>query len=382
VVDPAVVTDSNAGTYSSLEAAIADARPGDEIQIKAEGELGVNPVQLKTKALSDLTVRPFPGSHPVLTFGETTDADAVLFGVQDGKLQLVDLEFLVRPRGKFDAQVLVALAGDGQCVFKNCVITLDRGGQTTTTLAVATVPEVGKVMKTDMPTARPREQGPQLSFENCFVRGDGDLVWARTSRPFELTATGTLAALTNSFLKLEVRPDAPAAPSGQKVVVQLKDVTTYLGGHLVQVGAERDLKGLVRIDCRATNCLFLPPSAGRALVQLDVPETDERTLREKIQWSGEHSAYGKFEPMLEQQTSGEETPVPAFDLKKWQTFFRDSAGRFDNVRLAVPPAELAALPGVLPEQFQPAEEVLGFGADLMNLMKLPRPAGGRGAESK
>src|SRR5262249_17999403 len=152
----------------------------------------------------DLTLRPFPGSHPVLTFGETTDADAVLFQVQDGRLRLVDLEFLLRPQARFDVQALVALAGDGRCAFKNCVITLDRGGQTTA-LAVATVPEVGKVMKVEMPTARPAEQGPQLSLENCFVRGDGDLVWGRTSRPFELAATGTLAALTDSFLKLEVR---------------------------------------------------------------------------------------------------------------------------------------------------------------------------------
>jgi hypothetical protein len=240
------------------------------------------------------------------------------------------------------------------------------------------VPEVGKVMKVDMPTARPREQGPQLSLENCFVRGDGDLVWSRTSRPFELDATGTLVALTRSFLNVgEVRADAPAAPTGHKVVVKLKDVTTYLGGHLVRVAAERDLKALVPIECRATNCLFVPPSAGRALVQLDVPETDEKTLKEKLQWTGERSAYGRFDPMLEQQTTEEGAPMPAFDVKKWQMFFGESSGRFD-VRLAVPPAELGALPGAQPEKFQPAEEVLGFGADLT---KLPRP-GRRGAESK
>jgi hypothetical protein len=262
VVDPDV-TDSREGTYSSLEAALADARPGDEIQIKANGELRVDPVQLKKPALGDLTLRPFPGSHPVLTLGETTDADAVLFRVQDGRLQLVDLEFLLRPRDRFDVQALVALAGDGQCLFKNCAITLDRGGRTTT-LAVATVPEVGKVMKTDMPTARPRELGPQLSFENCFVRGDGDLVWGRTTRPFELAATSTLAALTGSFLNLEVRADAPAAPPGQKVVVRLKDVTTYLGGHLVRVGAERDLsRGWSRSSVgRPTACSCRPPPAG------------------------------------------------------------------------------------------------------------------------
>jgi hypothetical protein len=372
VVDPGVSGSSN-GTYKGLEQAVLDAHPGDIIRIRSNGELRVGPLALDRPEMANLTIRPYPGRHPVLTLGGT-DPDAALFAVHGGRLVLEGLEFRLRPdRAGFKAQAVVDLVGDGQCVFKDCVVTLDRAGQETA-LAAATLSEAGKAMTADMPGARPREQGPRLVLEGCLVRGEGDLVRSRASRPCELEVKNTLAALTGSFLNVEVGPDAPAAAAGQKVLARLTHVTTYLAGSLLRIHAGRDLKGLVPVECKPAGCLFLPSPGGSSLVHLDGTDADEMTLRDKLQWESGGNAYGTFNTMLDQQPPGEEVPL-LMSLERWKSFTGEVASKY-GARLPAPPDE-DALPRALPSQFKPEEDLKGYGADVGQLPEPTRAADSR-----
>jgi hypothetical protein len=364
--------DSSNGLYPSLPAAALDARPGDVILLRANDELPVDSVSLNKKEVADLTIRPDRGYHPVLTLGVTSDRDAALFHVHDGKLRLEDLEFRLRPGSdEFKAQSLIALVGDGQCTLRRCVVTLDRAGRETS-LAVAALPEAGKVMRTDMPPGRSRDQGPRLVLEDCLVRGEGDLVCVRcqqAGRPVELEVKNTLAALGGSLLNVEVGADAAAPAAAQKVVVRLAQVTTYLGHHLIQLQAGKDLKGLVPVVCKPTDCLFVPAPAGRSLLHVEGAEVEEKALREKLQWDGDRNAYGAFTSLLDQQPPGDEMPL-LMSLDKWKAFTGEGAGsKFGVKPAAVPPAD-TPFTQVLPSQFKPAEDLPGAGA-----AQLPRPSG-------
>ncbi len=159
--------------YPTLGHALLDAQPGDVIRLRLDGDVKLDPLALDGSRLTDLTIAADKGFHPVLTLGDTQEAEAALFRVYNGKLRLEGLQLRLQPaRDDFDAQAVVSFLGDGECVLSGCVITLDRSGKKAV-LAVAVLNEPGKLMKK---SDTPAEQKPRLVLENSFVRGQGDLV--------------------------------------------------------------------------------------------------------------------------------------------------------------------------------------------------------------
>ena len=72
--------------------------------------------------------------------------------------------------------------------------------------------------------------------------------------------------LTGSFLGIEA--DGEGVAGVARASATLSRVTAYLGGNLVRLHVGRDLKGLVPLLFKATDCLFVA-AAGKSLVQLD-----------------------------------------------------------------------------------------------------------------
>jgi hypothetical protein len=362
IVDPREA-ESRDGVYASLAGAVAESRPGDVILIRSNAVLREGPVTLNKKGLG-LTIRPCPGYRPVLVLA-AAEKEAALFTVHDGKLLLENLELRLEPdRDGFTAQALVALAGDGECTLKGCLVTLERAGRDTA-LALASLPEAGKVMRGEGPPARAHDQGPRLFLNGCFVRGDGDLVAGR-SRPFELELKNTLAALGGSLLNVDATAEAPAAALTAKAAVRLTQVTTYLGGPLLHLSVGKDLKGVVPVEVRPQDCLFVPAPSARQLVYLEGSE--EKALQEKkLDWRGVRNAYGGYTAMLEQQPPGEAMMLPPLNREGWKQF--ETTSKF-GVELASPPAEGDAFAQLAPAQFKLPEDMAGFGADTA---ALPRP---------
>ena len=174
------------GIFLSLAHAILDAKPGDTILIQKTGPLEIEPLRLERPDLR-LTIRAFPRYRPVLTLAPAAEPDAALFRLLDGELRLEGLEFALRPgRSEYHSQAVAAIAGSGSCIFHDCVATLEEIEGVT--LACVFVPEAngGRQINRSVPRYR---------FENCFIRGKGDVLAARGGRRFELDLDGTLAAL-------------------------------------------------------------------------------------------------------------------------------------------------------------------------------------------
>ncbi|HEY1860257.1 MAG TPA: hypothetical protein VGG61_07880, partial [Gemmataceae bacterium] len=342
-VDPKAATGGN--TFRYLNSALEEASPGDVIVIRHDGLLPLNLARME-KSATNVTIKADSGFHPILTMGETIDADAALFTLHDGQLTLEGLELRLQPQNdRFQAQVLVRMAQDGACTFKDCVITLKEVGHVSLAAVALADPSRAMKMDKDKPEARPeRSVGtvPRVKFEHCFVRGDGDLVWVRASRPFDIECSSSLVALNGSLLNVEAgRDDAPAPSAGQTATVKLSRLTAYLGGYLVRLKAGRDLKSLIAIHCKGVaDCLFVAANKKTTLIHLDGPNSTEDRMKSLVQWDGgNHNAYSDFDNLLDQQPDDPSfMPDAPYGQDKWKTFTGETDGKFGSVKFADAPA--------------------------------------------
>jgi serine/threonine protein kinase len=374
IVDPSLPVPKE-NIYRTLRQALEDTKPGDVILIKHEGILLVEPVRLE-KAGVDVSIKPHPGYHPILSIGQTTEQDAAMFRIYDGQLRLESLEFQLAPGSSpFKAQTAVAVMGDGQCTLKECVVTME--GAKDVPLALVTVADPAGVMKMEPPAVP--QADPRITIEECFARGTGNLVAVRASRPFELRVEKSLAVLDGSLLVIDGSPKE-AAPRG-RAQVSLEQVTTYLTDHLVWLRASQEesksLKGLVPTQFKtATNCLFVS-AGGKALVHLEGVDTEDQMKRLFYWGESAHNLYSNFtQSLLDQQPSGGNDGAmapPPYGKAQWEGFTGEQDARFERVRFGVPLPADTAFAKVLAADFKLKSEanLQGYGADPD---ALPKPA--------
>jgi serine/threonine protein kinase len=370
IVDPSIGFNRD-NVYRTLTQALEDAKPGDTILIRHNGQLPVHPLRLEKNGL-DVTIKPMPRYHPTLTIGPTTESDAALFRVYDGQLHLEQLEFRLLPeRFDFRAQSVAAIMGDGVCTFRDCVATLEEAKETT--LSLVTFNDTSGIVKMQTPAFA---QTPRVEVTNCFVRGSGNLVTVRASRAFELKIEKTLIALDGSLLAVDGNPKESAGHAHSEV--SLNQVTTYLTEALICLRAFKDdtknSKGLIPTQVRpVTDCLFVSANAGtKALVHLEGIDNDDQ-MKRCFSWSeGRHNAYGNFTNYLDQLPWSDKDmmPPPAYFKTQWEQFTGEQDGRYDRIRLLA--AGEAPFSKVLPSSFKPRGDtgLQGFGVDVERLPRV------------
>ncbi|HTU20336.1 MAG TPA: serine/threonine-protein kinase [Gemmataceae bacterium] len=364
VVRKGVEVDEKQLLFPTLDYALVRARSGDIIRLQVNGEIQLNPRLLSGEKSADLTIRADPGFHPILIFRAEEQGDvAALVEVRNGKLQLEGLEVRFQPPRDSEC-ALVSFLGDGECVFKKCLFTLERSDRKT---ALAVLPE--KRLKKTLPSTAV----PRLVVDGCFIRGHGDLLRMRSGHSAEVMIANSLLALSGSLLnidndKKDRKEEEPAAT--ESLLLHLHRVTTYLGEHLIRLRAAKDISGLPRTRCEAGDCLFLP-ARDRALVRLEGPEVEARGLRDKMSWvSLGKNAYGAFTALMEQQPVDLMRMPSTSGQEKWPELSGEMNSIY-KVKLADPPAADALFTQLLPTKFRPADDLKGYGPDLAALGSLP-----------
>jgi hypothetical protein len=385
IVNPAAPRmDADRGIYTSLAHAVLDARPGDTILIQKTGPLELEPLPLP-KADTRLTIKAFPRYRPVLTLAPAAEADAALFRLLDGELRLEGLEFALRPgRTEYHSQAVVAVAGGGLCTFHDCVITLEEIEGVA--LAAVQLPDADPIPRANAgrpPAASP----PRIRFENCFVRGKGDLLTARGGRRFELELDGTLAALEGSLVVTHGAARDPAA--GGVAQVRLRRSTAVVTEHVLDLRSARDEEAArhagpapAAVVCEDS---LLAAAAGRPLVRVDGVDADEQ-VRQLVAWAARQTVYANTGPTVLDvvPTTPERMPLPMpYDAEKWLAFTRepDAAAPFARVKFANLPGGMEKpWPRSRPADFRPkvtdgsrpADGLADVGAPLDGL---PAPGG-------
>jgi hypothetical protein len=343
VVDPK--SDTGNGIYRTLSQALEEAKANDVILIRHNGELPVRPVM--TKVSVHVTIRPDADYHPILVLGEALDRDAFLFRFHDGSLGFEDLRFHLKGDIGFDRLAIVVITGEGQCAFRRCLITQDTGG---VPAVVASLPSQSMVMPLPTPLI-PKDQVPQVSFKETFIRGSGDLVWVRASRPCNIDLADSLVALEGSLLVID--PNADALPVRQGAKLSLDHVTTYLDQHLICLRGQskeemRPMPGLLRTDAAARHSLFARKSdEARSLIFIKGIDSEQQ-LKNLFGWEeGPDNCFSGYPVLLDQSLSEGAMPL-TFDKAEWERFAMIGVSpRFEKVRFAgkLERALAQALPG-------------------------------------
>jgi hypothetical protein len=304
------VDDAPNGVYPSIYRAIQDARPGETILLRHEGKLVTEHIELKKKEYADVILKSARHFRPELVFNErTTEPDAALFRLYDGKLRLESLDVTLdsnpgtaetRSEEAVDSSThaLLALVGNGSCVMRDCVINLVKGDIPVT---LASLNPAGNVMRVPgMPPSNPRELWPHLTLENCQVRGEGEVLLARAPRRVALTLKNCLVALNGSVVRVEHNGGGEAAmpPMSSKMSLTMTQVTAYLGAPLIRMLARNDPRGMLPLEVDASSSLFLPSNGVESLIALEAPEREDVEMKFRWRSSGGKNAFGKFPTLL------------------------------------------------------------------------------------
>lgn len=384
LVDPDA-DDTMPRVYRTIYSALASAAPGDVILIK-EGKVkdGDNRREVPFKPIRldgpvDVTLKPFPGHAPVLIMPDTTEDDAAFLRLIDGKVVLEQLELVLEPDQEgFKAQSVCLVGGNASCTFRSCVVTMKPTDKVRhakrVPLSVVTLMDPEEAMM-KMPSKTPRT-APELVLQNCFIRGEGELVYARASRAIDVMLDNTLVALTGSLL--QAFGAAKEAPSEHAASFKLMNVSLFLGEPLLALRAGKNVKGLVQTKMEPRDSLFAP-LAERPFVLLEANETTEDGLQPYLDWKGERNAYCTYEKMLECRRAEDLQASLSLDPARWVDLFREAGSRFvRGAPFAAPPRQLWT---ALPEHFLPRsdfkDELSVYG---VNLDLLPRLVAGKTAE--
>lgn len=326
------------GVYRTFTGAVGEANPKDVIYIKEgkdnDGKVVPLPVVLtQFRGVTNLTFRPYPGCRPVLTLEPTRlyYQEHALFRLQHEKITFENLTFLLKPDAPFNALSVVAITGNGECIFDHCQVTLESSGDYSGVplSVVALLPDSKAAMKTTtmMPLDRDR---PVMNWKDCLVRGQGDLVCVKGSRPFRLAVKGSLLALTGTLLNVEAAA-ADVAENVPAATVKLDHVTALQHEHLFWLRAGKTGKGLVPTKVDADHNLFVSVDM-RPLVRLEGADGDEQ-IRKLLVFKGDHNAYGGFDSLLETYPPNESIPMQC-KLMDWRRLTEDNENtqRFGRVR--------------------------------------------------
>ena len=123
-----------------------------------------------------------------------------------------------------------------------------------------------------------------VRFDDCFVRGKGDLLSTRGGRRFELDLEGTLAALDGAVVSAAGGAKEPAA--GAPAQIRLRRTTAAVTEHLLALRLSRDDDrsgpGLPATQVSTQDSLIVA-LGGRSVVHRDAVDTDEQ-VRQLVLW--------------------------------------------------------------------------------------------------
>ena len=237
---------------------------------------------------TDLTLRAYPGlDMPVVTIDEDLLSEASMFRLLSGSLTLDGLQLELDPGDdRFSSQSLATMTGSGTLTLQNCVITLKgqakAGDKMPTPLSVVTLrapDEMNKMMLT------PASSTPRVVVERCTVRGEGDLVTLRASRPLDLQIKESLVYLQGSLLQQQ-QGAAKEPAAGDLLSIRFDRSAIMTEAAMLQIHAGKTTPRYQHPLHVESNDSLFAQLGDQPLVLLDLPDVMETNLTQKFDWKG------------------------------------------------------------------------------------------------
>ena len=264
--------------YDNLATAITELRPGEELHIRGNGIIEVPAIPAFNKTNLRIIIKAEEGSAPILVPAKSERVDVSMFRLEEGELRLEGLQFDQTHKIDEDTDLrtasIVTIAGGRRCEFQHCVISMNE--QFSEKLAVVSIQDVSAQMR------KPETlRAPEITFENCLIRGRGRALAVPSAMPLNLRMTNSAIVLNGSLLELGGPPKTP--PSGVAISTTFTHITALLNGPLLNLKPSEMLDDMpapwIPVEVRAEASLFLnSETEPQPLVQIQPadPSTPER----------------------------------------------------------------------------------------------------------
>jgi serine/threonine protein kinase len=303
------------GQYRSLAAAVREAKSGEVIEVRYDGTLDEEPLDIANKRL---TIRAPRGRSPVIRF-RVDDEDLLserrsMVNVDGGQLiwNNIHLDFVL-PRDSSDHWSLFELSHAEALSFLQCTLTVRGSGEsygpTASMIHVrAGLADGSGMMKDAMPTLKPVE----IEARQSIFRGESGFLRFAGSRPVDLRLEHTLLALGERLVDGDV--GLMNARSSSETRLELNHVTVLAHGGLVKLTNDMAATSSmpVRIDC------FDSILAGRdSVAMIEQTGSDSyEILKGQLSWSADRCFYDGFATLWRLQGTG---ALQEYNFSRWKS---------------------------------------------------------------
>jgi predicted Ser/Thr protein kinase len=353
------------GVFTAFDTAWASMQPGETLLIKARkdgGEIKIPPTEINK--LVDVAIKAFDanGPPPLLVLAKIPEKKDIAFFklLVDGKLRFEGLHFLLESRQEgLLSQSLLLLGDSAQCAFERCLITL-KPAKSVPLQVVSFVPP-GLLMKME---DQPRSGNLEVQFNNCFVRGDGDLVNMHWYRALKLPLKNSLFVLSGSLVDFQAVGDEVSSEASP-LVIDMNRVSAFTRDAVFSLHSAKNDKGLCKSRMEAHQCLFVPLDRPltRPLISLKAPGISmENQVKDFVQWKGDQNCFAGFTLFLESQPPNPPGPMIEIDPKRWMNVAEETKMKSEDVQFP-PLGNTPLLWDLLPDKFRSTDpDFADFGA--------------------
>jgi serine/threonine-protein kinase len=373
------------GQYAKLGTAIREAKDGDIIELRYDGVLYEEPMDILGRRL---TIRAARGRSPVIHFRVDNEdllsdrRSMVSIDGEGGHLTLADVRIvLTLPRGASDHWSMFELGHTDGLRLENCAVTVRNNG-TASDRPTATIVDVRAGLADGagmMQDSMPQAAAVKVAALQSIFRGGATFLRFAKSRPVELRVENSLVALSEHLVKGDV-----GLTSGRAVantLIELRQSTVFTAAGLIRLTNNDTVSpsgttSSMHVEARCFDSI-LAAAIGSAMIEQVSGEPAEKQ-KEQFGWSAERSFYDGFAAMwrifspdgfIEQEYSDWSK---YWDIDENQTTastgFADFPALTDRPLHDVHPSDFRLFPD------SPANNISETGIDAgAALEKLPRP---------
>jgi hypothetical protein len=216
------------------------------------------------------------------------------------------------------------MAGSGTLTLRDCIITLKgqtrAGDKMPTPLSVVTLQTPDEMVKMMM---TPASSAPRIILEKCTVRGEGDLVTLRASRPIDLQLKDSLVYLQGSLLQQQ-QGAAKEPASGDGISIRFDHSAILTEAAMLQIHAGKmtpRFQHPLHVD--SSDSLYAR-LGDQPLVLLDLPDVMETKVTQIVDWKSREGErgdvfvnFGATDPLLS-ASPAENGIAPQFFDREWR----------------------------------------------------------------
>lgn len=308
--------------YNTLAAACAAAKNNDVIELRYDGPREEPPIVLNNQRIE---IRAGAARRPEVVF-RPTDAnpaatDRTMISVSGGSLKLTGIEValdLSQPAPS-ENWSLFSVDQVDNLRLDHCVLTV----RNATASGDAYHDRVaffsfGSGAGSEPMGMMPKGMSPlppvQITLDNCFVRGEADLVADRDLKPLNFSCVNGLLALSE---RLFVAGEGASMPlEGSRIRINLDHVTALVRQGLCRVSASDSTPALPDVEVRLSGSEIVSDVSDAALVE-HVSQASTNELQALFHWEATNTIYRGIRTFWKIATPGTSREIDAKSYAEW-----------------------------------------------------------------